>query len=230
MSTERTAAKILLAVFAPALFAGGCATNGGASASPFPTSASGEQQCNPALAAALGGALGALIYEDNRAKGALVGAGLGALACAIINASSKPTQPPAQVQADYRSAHQGSLPDGPAVTGYETVYGPDAGYAAGGEVRFVSDIGIVGGTREPVRELKEVVEILNPQDRREVLLRAEKLADIPGAGGGIQNTFQIRLPGNMKPGTYPVRNSLYVNGRLLEENRGTLRINPSRAA
>jgi len=230
MSTERTTARILCAALAAALLAGGCATNGGTSASPFPASSSGEQQCNPALAAALGGALGALIYEDNRAKGALVGAGLGALACAIINASSKPTQPPAQVEANYRSAHQGSLPDRPAVAGYETVYGPDAGYAPGGEVRIVSDISIVGGNRESVRELKEVVEILNPQDRREVLLRAEKLSDIPAAGGGVQNTFRIRLPGNMNPGAYPVRNSLYVNGRLLEENRGNLRINASRAA
>jgi len=230
MTTATRRTKTLFAALAAGLLAGACATGGGYPGSPFPVSASGEQQCNPALAAALGGALGALIYEDNRTKGALIGAGLGALACAIINASSKPTQPPEQVQADYRAAHQGSLPEQVAVTGYQTVYGPEAGYGAGSEVRIVSDITVVGGSGEPVRELKEVVEILNPGDRREVLLRAEKLADVAQAGGGVQNTFQIRLPGTMKPGTYPVRNSLYVNGKLLEENLGTLRIVPARAA
>ncbi len=230
MNTQAPTTNALCAALAAAMLTSACATNGAYSGSPFPASSSGEQQCNPALAAALGGALGALIYDDNRTKGALIGAGLGALACAIINASSKPTQPPEVVEADYRAAHQGSLPERATVTGFSTVYGPDAGYAAGSEVRIVSDITVVGGSQESIQELKEVVEILNPADRREVMLRAEKLSAVARAGGGVQNTFQIRLPGNMKPGTYPVRNSLYVNGRLLEENLGALRITPSRAA
>lgn len=230
MDLQFPATRILCAALAAAFISGACATDGGHAGSPFPASSSGQEQCNPVLAAALGGALGALIYDDNRTKGALLGAGLGALACAIINASSRPTQPPEQVQADYRAAHQGSLPEVATVTGYQTVYGPEAGYAAGVEARIVSDVTVLGGARESIAELKEVVEILNPADRREVLLRAEKLSQVAPAGGGVQNTFQIRLPEGMKPGGYPVRSSLYVNGRLLEENRGVLRIVPAGAA
>ena len=77
-------------------------------------------ECNPATAALIGAALGTLIADDNRTKGAAVGAGLGALACYIINAQSRQTHPPAEVEGQYRSDHQGALPEQPLLTAYDT--------------------------------------------------------------------------------------------------------------
>ena len=42
--------------------------------------------------------------------------------------------------------------------------------------------------------------------------------------GAIQNTFTIRLPAGLAPGSYAARTTLYVNGRQAGKNRGSIRI------
>ncbi|HEX9181136.1 MAG TPA: hypothetical protein VF859_12115, partial [Burkholderiales bacterium] len=88
-------------------------------------------ECNPATAALIGAALGAMIANDDRAKGAAIGAGLGALACYIINAQSKQTRPPADVEGQYRAENQGTLPEQPLVTAYDTAFNAGGGVKAG---------------------------------------------------------------------------------------------------
>ncbi len=181
-------------------------------------------ECNPATAALIGAALGAMIADDNRTKGAAIGAGLGALACYIINAQSKQTRPPADVEGQYRAENQGTLPEQPLVTVYDTAFNAGGGVKAGQEARVVSSITLVPGSREPVRDVVEVLEVFEAKDPAKVLLRAEKKADPGVTAGGIQNTFTIRLPESLAAGSYPARTALYVNGKLAGENRGALRV------
>jgi crotonobetainyl-CoA:carnitine CoA-transferase CaiB-like acyl-CoA transferase len=70
-------------------------------------------ECSPATAAMIGAALGALIADDRRGKGAAIGAGLGALACYIINTQSRQTEAGADVDGRYRADNQGALPAQP---------------------------------------------------------------------------------------------------------------------
>ena len=97
-------------------------------------------ECNPATAALIGAALGTMIADDNRSKGAVIGAGLGALACYIINAQSKQTRPPAEVEGQYRADHQGTLPEQPLVTAYDTAFNAGGSVTVGQEARVVSSI------------------------------------------------------------------------------------------
>ena len=143
-------------------------------------------ECNPVTAALIGAALGAMIADENRTKGAAIGAGLGALACYIINAG-------------------GSV-------------------RAGQEARVSSSIALISGSREPVRDVVEILEVFESGDPAKVMLRAEKKAEPGMLTGGIQNSFSIRLPEGLAAGSYPARTVLYVNGKAAGENRGALRV------
>ncbi len=183
-----------------------------------------ETECNASLAALIGGAIGAIVMEENRTRGAAVGAGFGALACALINATARQTKPPAEVEHEYRTSHQGRLPERPIVAVYDTAYNASGSVRAGQAARVVSNITVVPGANEPVREMREVLEVFDAARPGEVAIKAEKTLDAATRTGGIQDTFDIRLPEGMAEGSYPARTSLYVNGRLAGENRGTLRV------
>lgn len=183
-----------------------------------------EAECNASLAALIGGAIGAIVMEENRTRGAAVGAGFGALACALINATSRQTKPPAEVEHEYRTSHGGRLPDAPVVAVYDTAYNADGSVRAGQVAHVVSNITVVPGAKEPVREMREVLEVFDPGRPEEVAIKAEKRIDEAARAGGIQDTFEVRLPDGMAEGSYPARTTLYVNGRRAGENRGTLRI------
>lgn len=181
-------------------------------------------ECNPATAALIGAALGALIADENRGRGAAIGAGLGALACYIINAQSKQTRPPADVEGQYRTDHGGALPEQPLVTAYDTAFSAGGNVRAGQEARVSSSFTLISGTREPVREVVEVLEVFESAEPSRVMLRAEKKAEPGMMTGSIQNSFSIRLPAGLAPGSYPARTVLYVNGKAVGENRGALRV------
>jgi len=181
-------------------------------------------ECSPGTAALIGAALGAMIAEENRSQGAAIGAGLGALACYMINAQSKQTRPPAEVEGQYRADQRGALPEQALVTAYDTAFNAGGSVKAGQEARVVSSITLVSGSMEPVRAVVEVFEMFEVADPAKVLLRAEKKAEPGMLTGGIQNSFSIRLPAGLAAGSYPARTVLYVNGKLAGENRGALRV------
>jgi hypothetical protein len=84
-----------VAVLTTVLAVAGCQSPGG------PAGSAGVDPCNPAIGALVGGALGALVGGgDNRGKGAVIGAGLGALACVAVNAASRQTRTADQVEDD----------------------------------------------------------------------------------------------------------------------------------
>ena len=181
-------------------------------------------ECSPAAAAMIGAALGALIADDNRGRGSAIGAGLGALACYIINTQSRQTQGGADVDGRYRADNQGALPAQPLVTAFDTAFNAGGGVLAGQEARVVSNITVVNGSRERVSEVLEVLEVYESSASERIMLRAEKRAEEAIRSGGIQNTFTIRLPMGLAPGSYAARTTLYVNGRNVGENRGSIRI------
>jgi hypothetical protein len=181
-------------------------------------------ECNPSVAAAIGGALGAIIVDDSRVKGAAIGAGLGAVACYLINANTRQTRSAGEVDEQYKGAHGGSLPEQPLITAYDTAFNPGGGVRAGQEARVTSTITVVSGAREPVRDVVEVLEVFESGDEAKAMLRAEKRSDPNLRSGGIQNNFSIRLPEGLPPGSYPARTVLQVNGKPAGENRGSLRV------
>jgi hypothetical protein len=181
-------------------------------------------KCNPALAAVIGGLIGGMIADDNRSRGAILGAGIAGAACALINATSRQVTPPGDVENAYRAEHQGQLPDSPTVTVYDTAYNAAGSVRAGQEARVVSNITLVRGAKEPVRDVVEVLEVFERDRTDRVMLRAEKSLSDTARAGGLQNAFTVKLPEGLAAGSYPARTTLYVNSRAAGENRGTLRV------
>jgi hypothetical protein len=219
-------------ILAGVLLLGACATTDKPAPPAAPDVGAQEMSgvCNPTLAALIGGAIGAIVVEENRPRGAAIGAGLGGLACAIINASTRHVRQASEVEGEYRAGHQGRLPEQPIVSVYDTTYNASGMLRAGDEARVVSQISLIRGTKEPVRELREVLEVFELPRAERVMLRAEKALEEAGRAGEFRNTFIIRLPEGMAGGNYPTRTTLYLNDRVVGENRGTLRVVSGRGA
>ncbi len=116
------------------------------------------------------------------------------------------------------------LPAQPLVTAFDTTFNAGGGVRPGQEARVVSSITVVSGSRESVREVLEVLEVFESDVPERIMLRAEKRSEEGTRSGGIQNTFTIRLPEGLAPGSYPARTTLHVNGRQAGENRGAIRV------
>lgn len=223
---SRAVAGTLVSIFLAAGLLTACSTTDKRDLPPYPDTpgTAKEGECNSGLAALIGGAIGAIVMEENRARGAAVGAGFGALACAIINATSRQTSPPGEVEREYRTGHNGRLPDRPIVAVYDTAYNASGSVRAGQVARVVSNITVVPGANEPVRDMREVLEVFDTANAGQVIIKAEKSVEEAARAGGIQDTFDIRLPERLAEGNYPARTTLYVNNRRVGENRGTLRV------
>jgi hypothetical protein len=203
-SSRLTAIAALLA--ASTLLAS-CATPGGTS---------GGDDCNPLIGALVGGAVGALLGGDrHRGRGAAIGAGVGALTCVAYNYSSKQTRTADQVGDEYRRA-RGELPPAPVVTGYRTEAARTTA-RAGEDVTVTSNIEVVPGRTEPLKELREEFVILDPKG-----VERSKLEKTPAPagskGGAYVSTLQFTFPQGVPPGPYRVQSKLFVNGKVAQSS------------
>jgi hypothetical protein len=192
------------ALAAATLLLGACATQKAAG--------SGEDPCNPVVGAVVGGALGALIGGDqHRTRGAVIGAGVGALACVAINYNSKQTRSADQVGDDYRRRTGGDLPLAPTVAAY-SMQAARSSAKAGEEITVTSNIEVVPGRSEPLKELREDFVIVDPKG-----VERSKLTKTPAPagsrGGAYVSTLQFTFPQGVPPGPYQVQSRLFVNGK-----------------
>lgn len=186
-------------------------------------SAASEDPCNPVVGAVIGGVAGAVIGGDrHRTKGALLGAGLGALACVAYNYQASQTKTAQQIGDEYRKANNNQLPPAPVVTAYRTeTTRPTA--KGGDEVTVRSNIEVVPGAKEPLRELREEFVVVDPKG-----VERSKIAKTPapaGAGGGAYvSTLQFTFPQGVPPGEYKVQSRLYVNGAPAKTSAVTIQV------
>lgn len=211
-STRRPLRVVALAT-AVALLTVACATKG---------SAGGDDPCNPVVGAVVGGAVGALIGGDkHRARGAAIGAGVGALACVAMNYNSRQTRSADQVGDDYRRRN-GELPPAPVVTAY-AVQSARNSARAGEEVTVTSNIEVVPGRSEPLKELREEFVIVDPKG-----VERSKLAKTPAPagsrGGAYVSTLQFTFPQGVPPGPYQVQSRLYVNGKPAQTSAVSIQV------
>lgn len=193
----------------------GCATRGG-----------GEDPCNPVVGAVVGGAIGAVLGGDrHRTRGAALGAGLGALACVALNYNSRQTRSAEQVGDDYRRK-TGALPPAPVVSAY-SMQAARSSARAGEEVTVTSNIEVVPGRDEPLKELREEFAIVDPGGVERSRL-TKTPAPAGSQGGGYVSTLQFTFPRGVPPGAYQVQSRLFVNGRPAQD--AALKIQVARGA
>ena len=182
-----------------------------ACATPKGDGAAGDP-CNPVVGAVIGGALGAVLGGDqHRTRGAAIGAGVGALACVAINYNTRQTRSADQVGDDYRRRNGGELPPAPVVSAY-AMQAARSSARAGEEVTVTSNIEVVPGRSEPLKELREEFVIVDPKG-----VERSKLAKTPAPagsrGGAYVSTLQFTFPQGVPPGPYQVQSRLFVNGK-----------------
>ncbi len=186
-------------------------------------SAASDDPCNPAVGAVIGGVAGAVIGGDrHRARGALLGAGLGALACVAYNYQASQTKTAQQVGDEYRKANNDQLPPAPVVTVYRTETARTSA-KGGDDVTVRSNIEVVPGAKEPLRELREEFVVVDPNG-----VERSKIAKTPApagaAGGAYVTTLQFTIPKGVPPGEYKVQSRLYVNGAPAKTSAVTIRV------
>ena len=209
----RPFAAVVVAVFAVSSVAG-CASRraGGDSQSDSPSAS--REPCDPIVGAAIGGLAGALLGgkgDKNRAAGAAIGAGIGALACAAFNYHARQTRSAEQVGNDYRARNNDTLPAAPLVTAYRTEAG-SASANPGDDITITSNIEVVPGRTEPLRELREEFQIMDP-DGKERSRLSKTPAPSGSSGGAYVSTLQFTFPKGVPAGAYQVQTQLYVNGQ-----------------
>jgi outer membrane lipoprotein SlyB len=182
-----------------------------------------EDPCNPVVGAVVGGALGALIGGDqHRTRGAALGAGLGALACVAINYNSKQTRSAEQVGDDYRRRTGGELPPAPVVATY-SMQAARGSARAGEDVIVTSNIEVVPGRNEPLKDLREDFVIVDPKG-----VERSKLTKTPAPagsrGGAYVSTLQFTFPQGVPPGAYQVQSRLFVNGKPAQASAVTIQV------
>lgn len=191
----------------------GCVTtngpgNGAASAG----ASNGSGECSEGIMA-LGGAVvgGLLAGGNNRIRGAALGAGAAALACVAWNYQARQTRTAQQVQADYRTANRGRMPEQAQVVRYDPKFSPSGRVTPGGQVVLNSDIDVVGGSRDQIMPIVEEEMTMIRPDGKQVSSR--KVVNEGQGAGGYQSSFTLKMPKGVPEGEYPVRTALYLNGQ-----------------
>ncbi len=193
----------------------GCETTGGK----LLKSSDGDP-CNPAIGALIGGIIGA-VAADKKGKGALIGAGLGAIACVAMNSVSRQTRTADQVETEYRQQNAGKLPQSePVVQSYNVNLNPGTEIRSGNKVKVVSHSTVVSAVNQPVNEVKEVLTLVGPEGNK----TAEKIANEKPGSGAYENTFNLNFPKNVASGMYPIKTQLYINGKSRETRSQNLKI------
>jgi hypothetical protein len=208
--TSRSTVRFAALATAAALVLQGCQSTGGALGG-------ADDPCNPLLGGLVGAALGAVVTSgNNRVRGAAVGTAVGALACIAVNVATKQTRSSREVEEEYRKKNAGQLPRGePVLQDYAMSVTPAAAVKPGEAIQVVSQMTVVSGNAEPVREVKEVLSLTGPQGTR----TAEKVANEKPGSGAFENSFRLSFPKDVTAGTYPVRTQVYVNGKLAGERQ-----------
>lgn len=178
-----------------------------------PPQAADQDPCSVGQSAAAGAALGALIGglangRKGALKGALAGSAIGAVGCLAINANSRQTRTAAQVDQAYIQAHN-RLPADPQVVTYMPTI---AGTAQRGQpVQVKSTVELVNGSQNRVTEVREELQVFDQSGKQ---FAGKQKPLVNRSGGRFENTFVMTLPESASQGTYTMRTTLYVNGRV----------------
>ncbi len=171
-----------------------------------------ENECNEGLLA-LGGAVagGLLAGGNNRVRGAALGAGLAGLACMAWNYQAKQTRTAQQVEADYRTANRGRVPEQAQLVRYASKFSPSGRVTPGSQVVLNSDIEVISGVREKdILVVEEEITMVRPDGKQ---VSSRKVVNEGQGAGGYQSSFTLKMPKGVPEGEYPVKTALYLNGQ-----------------
>jgi len=172
-----------------------------------------QDPCSVGSSAVAGAAIGALIGglakgRKGAMKGALAGGAIAAVGCLAMNANSRQTRTAAQVDQDYIRTHS-RLPADPQVVAYSPSIISTA--QRGQPLRVNSTVELVNGSLNKVTEVREELQVFDQSGRR--FMGTQKPL-INNTGGRFENSFEMTLADSASQGTYTMKTTLYVNGKV----------------
>ena len=175
--------------------------------------AADEDPCSVGNSALAGAAIGALLGGIAKGgkgalKGALAGGAIGAVGCLAINANSRQTRTAAQVDQDYIRTHR-RLPADPQVVAYTPTIASTA--QRGQPVQVNSTVELVNGSQNKVTEVREELQVFD-QSGKQFMGHQKPVTN--NSGGRFENSFVMTLPPSVSQGTYTMKTTLYVNGKV----------------
>jgi hypothetical protein len=215
MSTFGKLHKPVAVALVASMLVAGCATPNGEAGS----AAAGSTECNPLAAAGVGAVIGVLVGDS--ARGAAIGAGLGAIACMIVNYHTEQVKSAKQVQDEYKSANKGRLPEQTTLVKYDTQLNPSA-IRPGQKAQSISYIEVVQGKNDSNPRVEEEMSLYRPDGK--VLKTVRKPVSEANAGGAFKGGFTIPLPEGVPQGVYPVKTALYLNGAKVSARDSKLQV------
>lgn len=219
----KIAKNSLIALVAVSVGMAGCVTTGtNASSQPSDKTASNDSECNTAVIGLVGAVAGGLLAGGkNRVRGAALGGGLAALACAAWNYQVAQTKTADQSTADYKRANAGRLPAQAVVAAFDTRMDPNGTIRPGSAMTVTSNIEVVPGTSQVNPVIEEELVLTKPDKSTSI---ARKRANPNGDAGAFQTKFSMTMPEGVPQGAYPVRTTLYVDGRATKVNELRLQV------
>ncbi len=210
--------KILIHTLIASIALTGCATLNGSGGS-----TSGESsECNPALAAGVGAVIGGLIAGKKKAAGgAVIGGALGAFACMAINYHAEQVKTAKQVQDEYKSVHNGQLPEETKLVKYDAGFKP-AVVHGGQKTQSNSYIEVVQGKDNANPTIEEEMTLYKPDG--DVIKTVKKPVSNTTSAGAFKGGFTIPMPEGVPEGVYPVKTALYMNGKKVADKDAKLQV------
>ena len=216
MKNLKKLATPMVAMLVVSSMLAGCATQGtpGATGTNGNTTAGADAasgECNTAMLAGIGAVVGGLLGGGtNTVRGAALGASLGALACVALNYQSQQVKTAQQVQADYKVANKGKLPEQSTLVKYETAFTPSS-VRPGQKAQTNSYIEVAAGTRDPNPLVEEELSLYKPNG--DLIKTVRKVVSSNNGSGAYKGGFSIPMPEGVPQGIYPVRTALYLNSK-----------------
>ena len=165
---------------------------------------------NTALAGAAAGLIiGALVGgKKGAAQGGIAGGALAAVACYTMNVQSRQTKSAAQADIDYKNA-RGALPSQPTVVAY-TPKLENSRVQRGQKLMVNSTLELVNGTSEPIREVREELQIFNPDGTQ---YKTGSKPFVANSSGRFENSFELSMPAQAPQGVYALKTNVFINGK-----------------
>ncbi|MDN7179637.1 hypothetical protein M0D69_16905 [Caballeronia sp. SEWSISQ10-4 2] len=143
--------------------------------------------------------------------------------CVAIHSSTQQTQDSSQVDDEYRRAHNGQLPDQPAIVTMDVRANPSGVVRRGAQLTIVSNLQVVSGKSEPVSAVSVEIRLYEYGKTEPFKTDTLSATTLPGSGA-YKTSFTIVLPASMPQGQYRIETVFYLNRQRAGSTMVTLQI------
>lgn len=159
-----------------------------------------------------------------KAKEIGIAAAAGLIANIAIEFKSEKVSDETKAVNEYKKKHK-KLPKEPLASEYLSNAHPGNVTEAGKKIAIRSSIIVVPGTKVKTAFIQEKLSIYDNEDHSKELKSLTKpVNEKTKRGGHFRNEFSFKLPVGIPQGVYPVKSTLFLNGREVQDKKNDLQL------